>query len=229
MDLWLPPKPAIIIPADKPRDASPVDLAIMQAGLAFLRAKPAGGGAASKWYFTVTITGTPSAFNGIGVGLGASGANVDFALFGDGWGIMTEGGSQWTIYNNGSGGSPIAVSNAAGQVINVAFEAPGSLYIGIGGTYYNSSGASTGSTPTTPTITGLTGLKFPFCLTTEPGDGLVLNPNPAGTPAGYTNWGAGTTWSPTNKSSTVNLSNGNLTADSNTTHGTGGALGTTSH
>jgi hypothetical protein len=145
--------------------------------------------ASGKWYFTVKAETLSAGLLSFGIEPITSNL-VNGAGDSAAFGLLSNSGA----YSFLVGGAAICTLNpspAAGDVLNWAWDAgTGLLYVGVNGTYYNSSGSSTGSTPSSAITSGVGGVLFPFGVTTsQSADILTLNINPAGTPAGWTNWG----------------------------------------
>ena len=197
--LWLPTKPSII------RAAEPIKKSPSLANFTYVNAWLLAA-AASKYYFTVAFGTVP---NDNGAGIALSTADLAGTLgTANSWGMLVS--STWNIVANGFGtfvDTGVTANN--NDIINVAWDA-GNLYLGINGTYYNSSGSSTGSSPTTPTFTGITGPVFPFGTVATTSSNMTLNPSPT-PPAGFAAWGG--TWNPSDKHANVTLTGSNLIAN----------------
>lgn len=172
---------------------------------ALIRAKQTAS--AGGYYFTVTI-GTPT--DSMGAGIATASATLADSVGGDAfsWGMLKFG--TWYIVTNAFGTSiDTGVSTASNDVINVAWNA-GNLYLGINGTYRNSSGGSAGTSPTSPTFTGITGTVYPFGSANTTSNAVTLNPS-ATPPSGYSVWGG--TWNASDKHANVVLTGSNLIAN----------------
>ena len=142
----------------------------------------------SKYYFTVTVVGTPSSLGsggGIGTGVGTNSTYVGSQSSTYGFNVQ---GSFWTIQGNGGALSSPVAPPAVGDVLNVAVDASGasiSVYLGINGNYYDSTGAAAGTTPTTATFTGLATGQLPFGSAKGASENVTINTTPGSIPAGY--------------------------------------------
>lgn len=195
-----------------------------------IRRRTGGAVGQAKSFFTATYNATSSNIPAIGLGDNSiSLTNVNIGTGATGWCIKASGGN-WAFQNNGGGASTgIAIAN--GAVIGLAYDSiAGAIYISVNGTYYQSSGASTGTSPTIPSFTGVSGILFPICVMNCNGvdtPSFTLNPSPASPPAGYLGWGG--TWNPADKAPNCTLSGGDLIATNATGSTNNGARGTISH
>lgn len=144
------------------------------------------------WYLAITV-GFPAGTTS-GCGLATAAASIASVNQVNQAGIIPDdSGPVYDMFNmTGNFLGAISVVPTNGDILGFAWNATaGNLFVSINGTYYNSSGSATGTTPSVATMTGVSGILFPWAVAI-PGAGplsYTLNTNPAGTPAGYTNWG----------------------------------------
>lgn len=217
--LWVPEKPAIIIPRGEVAKAMiPFVIPIMGGGASASTWNPAdatsgavltvgntvlnstGTGtpkgargtlshSTGKWYFEITITGNR---NDEGFGL----ANATSALSGvgndaDSWGLDNDG--SWEVNHNGSLSPTLGASSLGTLTWQIACDLTGGkLYFGVAGSYYNGTTGATNGDPvagTNPTFTSVSGTLFPIGVAESTTNSVTLNTNPSSPPSGYTNWG----------------------------------------
>lgn len=139
----------------------------------------------TKVYYEVTLGGTVAGTTG-SVGAALSGASLtNYAgSSASSKGIVCSSGGAWFI----NGTATTSVTCTTGQIIGVAINGT-NIYVSINGTFYNSSGASTGATPS-GAIGTLSGSVFPF--STSAGSAETFTINTTGSfsnlPSGYSAW-----------------------------------------
>lgn len=160
-------------------------------GVRGVKSRASGTG---SWYFTMTYGVLVSPTGNSACGLGTATANISSPSGGAGiansnvWSQFSSGGIKWQAYNGTTQVAGLYVGNNAARTMNFAWASNGDLFLGLEGTWYDTLNNPT-PTPVTP-VMNITGTMFPIAwVYSGTADALTLNTNPAGTPAGYTNWG----------------------------------------
>lgn len=139
----------------------------------------------TKVYFEVTLGGTVAGTTG-SVGLATSSASLtNYAGSSSASkGIVCSSGGAWFI----NGITTTGVTCTTGAVIGVAVDST-SVYVSINGTFYNSSGSSTGSTPS-GSIGTVSGAGFPFGTSGGAAETFTINTTGSfsNLPSGYSAW-----------------------------------------
>jgi hypothetical protein len=165
--------------------------------IAVCRGTAGRGPGSGKRYFTMQIgRGLASKdHQGLGVATLSYGVfNGEVGINTGSWSIISNGGgAAYQLQNQGASVINTSVNYSSSDVVNVAFDAAtGNLWFGVNGTYFNSTGASTGNpgAGTNPTFNVSTNTIYPIGAAYSSADNILLTTNPtSGAPSGFTNWG----------------------------------------